>query len=134
MPGISGSAANCFVAAKFPADFVGQVHEMRFFMDVYASKSLYVGNLIFQGSNDDFSSDINDIVAADSTLHEGWNYFDLSGETYNSFRLFNAEAGGCDSIGELKLFGQRVINSSTSTLVCPVELVDTATDAVTAVT
>ena len=132
VPGASGSAANCYIGAKFTDGFVGILDEMRFFMDYFPSKATFEGNLIFQGSNDDFST-VNDIVTIDSSLHEGWNYFDLSKETYNSYRLFNAQANGCDSIGELKLFGQKVIDETAPNLICPVEIVDVSTDVATLV-
>lgn len=78
VPGLSNSGSNCSVGAKFASGFVGILDEMRFFMDYFPSKSVYDGNLKFQGSNDDFVADINDIVIVDANLHEGWNYFDLN--------------------------------------------------------
>jgi len=93
-------------------------------MDYFSNKSILADNLVFQGSNDGFSSDINDLVTVGEEIHEGWNSYDLPMSTYSSFRIFNAENNGCNSIGELKLFGQKVYDVTTNNADCPVFIFD----------
>ena len=118
VPGITNSGANCFVGVEFERFNVGVVEEFRFFMDYFGNKELYVGNLVFQGSNDGFDLDINDLLVVGEELHEGWNYYDLDKPDFASYRLFNAENNGCNSIGELKLFGQKVYSADFDPITC----------------
>ena len=108
LPGIQGTTANCYIGNTFSNDQIGVLDEFRFFMDFFKDKSKYAGTLVFQGSNDGFITDINDLQTVYEELHEGFNTyeFEYTKPAYKSYRLFNPTAGGCDQIGELKLFGQ----------------------------
>ena len=103
VPGLSNSGANSFIGKDFGSNNKGIVEEVRFFMDYFSDKSVLAGNLKLQGSLDDFSSSIVDLVIVGEEIHEGWNSYDLdpSVAQFNSYRLFNAEAGGLNDIGEL---------------------------------
>ena len=50
---------------------------------------------------------------------------------YKSYRLFNPTAGGCDQIGELKLYGQQVLDVSVPQAILSVAIVDTSDDSST---
>ena len=92
LPGIGSTGRNCYVQVDFTDGMVGKLDEMRFFMDYFPDSSKFAGHLVFQGSNDDFSSDAETIITVDYEIHEGWNYYDLTeiAPRYQSYRLFNA--------------------------------------------
>ena len=106
VPGMLGTSNNCFVGVKYDAGKKGILSEVRFFMDYFADNfARYNGNLKFQGSNDDFTAEIIDIVTVGNEIHEGWNSYSLMKPNYSSYRLFNVEENGCNGIGELKFYG-----------------------------
>jgi hypothetical protein len=127
LPGPTGSGANCYIGTEFTDGFVGYITELRFFMDYYTSREARVGHLKFQGSYlpfDDSNLAIEDIVVVDEEIHEGWNYYDLSDNprAYTYYRMFNDQAAGCNHIGEIKLMGQEVIDSTADTHDCAVKI------------
>jgi hypothetical protein len=86
--------------------------------------------LKLQASNDQFVSDIVDLVTIPDGIHEGWNYYDLTalaGHTgppkYNAYRMYNAVSGGCNNIGEVALIGYEVMDEDTNETNCPIEIV-----------
>lgn len=102
---------------------------MDFFSDNY---DLYDGLLVFQGSNDDFTTAV-DIFTVGAEIHEGWNSYSVNKSTFRSYRLFNSAANGCNNIGELKLYGKEVIESDSSTIFCTVEILDVQTGGYSAI-
>jgi len=135
LPGARNSGSNCYIGTKFEGQnesryFVGVLEEVRFFMGTYPDKTVFNGNLKFQGSNEDFSetTGIIDIFTVSSEIHEGWNYYKLNEHMeasayppkYRYYRLFNAENNGCDYIGEINFIGQKVINEDNETTQCDI--------------
>lgn len=115
VPGATATGANCFVGVKYDAGKAGILDEVRFFMDYFADAyDRYDGKLKFQGSDDDFASDIVDIFTVGAEIHEGWNSYEVNQVKYSSYRLFNAQNAGCDGIGELKLYGKEVFDNEDS--------------------
>jgi hypothetical protein len=57
-PSIENSGSNCHVGQQFETStstsFVGKLTELRFYIDDYTNRDVYVGKLKFQGSNDRF--------------------------------------------------------------------------------
>ena len=104
VPGISvGSGIiNNYVGIKFDDEKKGILDEIRFFMDYFnGNYERYNGKLKFQGSNDDFVSEIEDIVIVGNEVHEGWNSYPLEKPDFKSYRLFHASKYGLNNIGEL---------------------------------
>ena len=60
-------------------------------------------------------------------MHEGWNYYDMKDidaiPKYSAYRLFNANARGCDDIGEIRFIGQEVLDITIDDHACEAELV-----------
>lgn len=98
------------------------MEEVRIFMDVFTNKDLYAGNLKIQGSNDFASGTIEDLVVIGEELYEGWNNYELNSATYERFRIFNSVSNGCDNIGEIKFFGQKVIDTIDAMVTLDVEI------------
>lgn len=59
LPGIESSGTNCYIGTKFEGDddnyYVGYLSELRFFMDWFPDITLYMGNLVLEGSDDGVS-------------------------------------------------------------------------------
>jgi len=140
VPGLSSSGSNCAVGFKLTQPTaatyskIAMVSEFRFFMDYFTNKALYAGTLKFQGSNDGFVNNINTLVTVGEEIHEGWNSYDLSNVAFSSFRIFNPTNNGCDAIGEIKLFGQVVLDFGAGPSSCDVKIVDVTSNAQFAVT
>lgn len=77
LPGITGSRANCYIGVQFDSGFVGVLNELSIFLD-YFDTNLIVDRLVFQGSNDGFESQMDDLMYVGEEAHEGWNNYDLS--------------------------------------------------------
>ena len=88
------------------------------------AKAPYVGNLVFQGSNDDGAT-FDDLWAVDAGVHEGWNSHDFEDgaqPSYNIYRFQGAASGSC-RVGEIKLHGVESIDSDDSSYTCTPKLV-----------
>ena len=116
---------------KFDHMKTGILEEVRFFMDIF-NKNVIIDKLEFQGSNDDFLSDVVTIFTVGDEVHEGWNSYEVDKPKFSSYRLHNAEVNGCNNIGELQLLGKEVIDDENSELQCDVEILDVASDTYTA--
>lgn len=120
---MDNTGVSCWVKFTYPSGYKGDAEMFKFFMDYFPDSSLYDGHLHFQGSNDDFIADINTLVTVGIDIHEGWNYFDLTDSNginpkYQAYRLYNAQNGGCDKIGEIEVFGSEVIDSTSTVETC----------------
>ena len=125
VPGLTSTGSNCFVGVTYDGGKTAILEEVRFFMDYFGNNfDRYDGNLKFQGSDDAFATDINDIFTVGAEIHEGWNSYDVSKPKYTSYRIFNAENNGCNGLGELKLYGKEVYDNPSSMVSCDVELFD----------
>lgn len=96
--------------------------EVKFFINVLTDKSPFVGELVFQGSDD---GDIfTDLWTVDKSVHEGWNVHDFedgSQPSFNIYRFAGASNGSC-RIGEVRLLGIESIDSDTSQHTCTPKL------------
>jgi hypothetical protein len=127
-PTMDNTGVSCWIKFTYPDGYMGDAEMFKFFMDYFPDSSLYDGHLHFQGSNDDFTADINTLVTVGIDIHEGWNYFDLTDSNginpkYQAYRLYNAQNGGCDKIGEIEVYGSEVIDSTATTEACEPEIV-----------
>lgn len=123
VPGITGSTNGCYAGVEFGTGYVGVLESTKFFMDYFTRANL-VDNLVLQGSNDAFSSEVVDILTVSEEIHEGWNMYDLSATapTYSSYRYYNA-ASNCNKIGEIQFIGHEVLNSVLDAEDCATEVV-----------
>ena len=118
----------------FRGGFQGILEHLRFFMDYFPDPSKYVGNLVFQGSNYPFwtNLEIVDILTIGEEIHEGWNDYSLAVEQEDGeiiaprfayYRLYNPVLDGCDSVGEVMMIGIQVITSTDPAVGCKAEIV-----------
>ena len=118
LPSISGSTQGCFVGVKFPQNYIGVLNEISFFLDEFIQTNL-VDHLFIEASNDNFNT-VELLVSVSEEVHEGWNYYDLSDLAANEFQYFrlrsDADAHGCDDIGEIHYIGYEVINDDNDTI------------------
>jgi hypothetical protein len=118
LPGVSNSGSNCYIGTKFEGDddnyYVGKLSEVRFFIDWFADKAVYIDNLVLQGSNTGFTDTdtITTIMSVGDELHEGWNYYKfgemdpvITEPEFRYYRLFSTVNDGCDKIGEVNFIG-----------------------------
>ena len=76
---------------------------------------------------------IVDLITVGEEIHEGWNYYKIMDEDdvdaysiadrYTYFRLYNAEADGCDNIGEVDMIGVQLMESTADTVTCNTQIV-----------
>lgn len=130
LPGIKSSGAGCYLGVGYRGGHKALFSELRFFMDYFPDKSKYVGNLKLQASDIPFAYNMGivDLITVGEEIHEGWNYYKIMDEDdvdaysvadrYTYFRLYNAEADGCDNIGEVDMIGVQLMESTADTVTC----------------
>ena len=122
------TTAECYVKVQMDEGYVATLSAFKIFMQYFPDIANYEDLLVLQGSNDDFATTPNEILKIDSSLHEGWNYYDLSQNppTFSHYRLqsMKPSTGGCDNIGEIQFIGRELINSSSSTETCKVQILE----------
>jgi hypothetical protein len=82
------------------------------------TRTNFVGKLSFQGSMDNVT--YTKIFTVGEEIHEGWNYYTYpSGSElkYRYYRFYGTSAGSC-VVGEIKLRGFEVIDSTSNQHVC----------------
>jgi len=121
------ASSDCEMGMTFKDGYQVVLTEAKLFINTLLDKTPYVGNLVFQGSNDGWTTS-TDLYTFDVNVHEGWNYIrfglDEDGDgvndpkpSYNSYRFLGAVAGSC-RVGEMRLTGVEAIASDTSTQTC----------------
>jgi DUF2075 family protein len=125
-------SAECYYATTFDANYVAVLDEVSIFLndlDTSADRELIADLLVFQGSDDDFST-TEDLFTVSTDLHNGWNthiWDSDDGDTmpsYNSYRFLGSGAGAC-RVSEVKIVGVVAIDNEESTYDCtPVMTVD----------
>jgi hypothetical protein len=105
----------------FRTGYEAVLDEAKIFINNLINKTPFVDNLVFQGSNDAWSTS-TDIYTFGTEIHEGWNYirFIDSGEdkpSYNSYRFLGAVSGSC-RVGEFRLTGLEVMADDAATHIC----------------
>ena len=75
----------CSVGMSFKENYVGVLDQVKYFLGE-GEKSVFIDNLVFQGSND--GTNYADIFSADGDAHEGWNYVEFSEEEQPAFRFY----------------------------------------------
>jgi len=125
------ASAECYFATSFDSDFVAVLDEVSIFLndlDTSADRELIADLLVFQGSNDDFST-TEDLFTISTDLHNGWNthiWASADGDmpSYNSYRFLGSGAGAC-RVSEVKVVGVVAIDNDDSSYACtPVMTVD----------
>jgi len=86
---------------------VGRLSEAKFFMNPF-TKSTFVDNLVFEGSND--GNTYTTIFTVSEEIHEGWNYYDID-TSYRWYRFSGSVQGAC-KIGEIALIGVEALTGS----------------------
>lgn len=112
---------DCEFGMTFKEGHVGVLDEAKIFINFLTSKTPYVDNLEFQGS-DDGGSTWTSLHTFGEELHEGWNYIDYRDDDvvkpgYNSYRFAGSESGAC-RITEYKLHGVEAMAESSDSHVC----------------
>lgn len=100
---------------------VAVLDEAKIFINFLTSKTPYVDNLSFQGSNDDWET-YDELHLFSEEIHEGWNYINYreDGENkpaYNSYRFHGTAKGAC-RVTEFRLHGVEAIASESSSYEC----------------
>lgn len=90
---------------------------MKFFVNKLIDKTPFVGNLVFQGSDDGVT--FTDLWNINQSVHEGWNTKDFEEDrpSFNIYRFQGGKAGSC-RIGEVRIHGVESIDSDTNTYSC----------------
>ena len=80
-------------------------------------KTPYIGNLVFQGSDD--GATFTDLWKLDASVHEGWNAHDFEEDnpSYNIYRFQGSEAGAC-RVTEVRIHGVESIDSDDTSYTC----------------
>ena len=97
---VSGSAA--YIGYKFANST--KIYMANILSDVQFLSRF--GNAVFQGSNDDFSSDINDLINAQALTANGIINFTKNINTYKSYRLYTAVATSAPFLYTLQFYGR----------------------------
>lgn len=81
------TSTNCYFQIKYKDSHVGVLNEVKFFITDLVNKTPYVGNLIFQGSDDGLA--FTDLWTIDESVHEGWNTHDFVSDkpSFNIYRF-----------------------------------------------
>lgn len=87
---------------------VAVLDEAKIFINFLTSKTPYVNNLAFQGSNDNWAT-FTELHRFSEEIHEGWNYINyrdhgVDKPAYNSYRFQGNETGAC-KVTEFRLHG-----------------------------
>ena len=98
-------------------------------MTSISDPSTYAGTMRFEGSNDGFSWDIDQIFVIQNDFKSGWNTFDIDTEINRpkkSYRLINDKVwNGCNGLGEMQLLGWEAIENWDDDANCDIEVVKT---------
>ncbi|TNV88229.1 hypothetical protein FGO68_gene13028 [Halteria grandinella] len=115
------TSATCFIGTAFKQGYIGVINEVSIFMNRFV-KDKYVDKLVFQGSNDNVT--YKDLFVVGQEIHEGWNYYNFESGDEHSFRFFRffGKAPGACVIGEISFRGVEVLDSTTSSYKCPVQI------------
>ena len=109
---VDTSKTTCTFGMSFPQGTVAVLDEAKVFINWLTNPSIYVNNLSFEGSNDNWST-FDSIAVFGSDIHEGWNYLNFRNKgnakpAYNSYRFKGAVAGSC-RVTEFRLTGVQTI-------------------------
>jgi len=87
LPTISWSQNDGYVGIKLKENYVGLVRQVSFFVNF--GEEAVADNTFIEGSNDDFVSDIVELVAISTEVTEGWNSYDVSSKrhAFKSYRM-----------------------------------------------
>jgi hypothetical protein len=111
------NTVGCTFGMTFKDGHVGILDEAKIFINFLTDKTPYVNNLVFQGSDDDFST-TTDLYTFGEEIHEGWNYIDYRDDgvnkpAYNAYRFYGSVYGSC-KVTEFRLHGVQAISNSAS--------------------
>ena len=128
------TSSNCYFQIEYKENHVGVLDEAKFFINRLVDKTPFVGNLVFQGSDDGVT--FTDLWTIDKSVHEGWNSkdFETNRPSYHIYRFQGANSGSC-RLGEVKLHGVESIDDDNSSYACtPKLIIDSVTTELNPVT
>ena len=98
-------------------------------MTSISDSSTYSGNMRFEGSNDGFNWDIDQIFVVQNDFKSGWNTFDIDTEINRpkkSYRLINDKVwNGCNGLGEMQLLGWEAVENWDDDANCDIKVIRT---------
>ena len=101
------TSSGCEFGMTFKEGHVAVLDEAKVFINFMTDKSVFVDNLIFEGSNDGWET-FEDIHTFSDEIHEGWNYIYFrdwdTKPSFSSYRFHGIAAGAC-RVTEFKLTG-----------------------------
>jgi hypothetical protein len=108
---------DCHTTMTFKPDHLATLTKMRVYLPGEKAKSLYIGKLSFEGSNDGVTFD--SLYTVDQEARSGWNYQEWSTDmpAYNVYR-FKGEGSGSCQISEVELFGIESMDDDQDTTTC----------------
>lgn len=91
----SDGAGDCHTTMTFKPDHLATLTKMRVYLPAGKAKSLYIGKLSFEGSNDGVTFD--SLYTVDQEARSGWNYQEWPTDmpAYNVYRFNGDGAGSC---------------------------------------
>lgn len=97
---------------SFKPGFVGILTEAKIFL---SNVTTFGGKLVFEGSNDNFASQIVQLYDLSESMHDGWNiiYGVEKFDSFNSYR-FTGNALETTIVTEMLLFGVETLDSDDS--------------------
>lgn len=116
------TSSNCYFQIQYKENHVGVLDEVKFFVNTLTDKTPFVGNLVFQGSDDGVT--FTDLWTIDKSVHEGWNAHDFEDNqpSYNIYRFQGATSGSC-RVGEVRLHGIESIDDDNTSYSCTPKLI-----------
>ena len=84
------SSNGCYFQVQYKENYVAVLDEVKFFVNKLVNKTPFVGNLVFQGSDDGVN--FTDLWTIDMSVHEGWNTkeFEEDRPSFNIYRFAGA--------------------------------------------
>ena len=114
------TSEGCEFGMTFKQGHVAVLDEAKVFINFMTDKSVYVDNLVFEGSNDGWET-YEDIHTFSEEIHEGWNYIYFrdwdTQPSFSSYRFHGLADGAC-RVTEFKLTGVQAIADTNAAHTC----------------
>lgn len=121
---VDENGSTCKLGMEFKEGYVGQLSQVKYFINYISNRAQYADNLVFEGYNtaDATGADVHFLFNVTNSVHEGWNYhtFDPANKPnyrYYRFRGLGNASGPC-RIYEVTLSGLEVIQDNNPTYAC----------------
>lgn len=110
---------SCHIGMAYKAGHVGMLHQVKWFIGEIWDKTIYAGEVKFQGSSD--GTTYTDLFTMDENVHEGWNYHNWESSAtypkYRYYRFYGTKAGSC-VINEIKVTGVETVDNNDANKAC----------------